>query len=214
MAAVTVVHDCDIEMLDSPTALGGVFRNCKLSDEYPTYNYYGDLAAGKQASGKGSFHFHALVRFDLNRFIPADATITAAVWHVYYYTSVGGPDPHTYHVRRCVRTDWVEDEATWNVYKTGSNWAQSGGELADPTITLGNIEGSGWQTFTITDMATDAWANRSGICTFILRRYDINNDTGYIGIYSKQDRPLDAEHIHHLRITYTLDGKRHEALIR
>ena len=46
---------------------------------------------------------------------------------IYNYNVQFGPK--TVEVHLLTRTDWVEDEATWNIYKTGSNWTTPGGDF-------------------------------------------------------------------------------------
>ena len=59
--------------------------------------------------------------------IPAGATITSATLSLYYYEKVGtDPVGLTAYAERLLRLNWVESEATWNIYKTGSNWSTAG----------------------------------------------------------------------------------------
>ncbi len=213
MAAITHVHDCDIERRDSPTALNGDFRDTHLEDDNPTTNFNGPANyAGVSAPLKGSENvLRMLFLYDLNAFIPAGATITAAVLWFYVQLVYAPSAQHVYRIQRLTRTDWKEDEATWNVYKTGSNWMTPGGDTSTPQITLGAITTTGWKNYDILTMVSDARSNRAGICTFLLDRDVAQGPVdGYISVSAKEQ---DNWAVHHLRITYTLDGKTFEVIL-
>jgi uncharacterized LabA/DUF88 family protein len=64
----------------------------------------------------------SLLRFSLAA-IPSGTTITSATLSM-YTTQVNGPGTETAYA--CLR-NWVEDQATWNVYATGQSWGTAGG---------------------------------------------------------------------------------------
>lgn len=222
MADITVVHDCDIERRDDPTALHGDFRDCCFEDVNPDYNLNGTgVLVGIAWSGEQEKNFirRGLVLYDLLAFIPAGATITAAVlW--FYVTTADEDEDHSFRLVRIRRHDWVEDEATWNSYKTGSAWTTAGAEDMnndrDPAVavTLGAITTTGWKNYNVLTLASDAWDNRGGICTFIMERYD-NYLTvlGEVYFHAKEYRPYDVWGPHHLRITYTLDSRTFQTMV-
>lgn len=74
----------------------------------------------------GAIRRYILLEFPLSD-LPSGAIISAATLSLYYYqwgtNNPGGTACNVYKVRR---SDWVEAEATWNSYKTGSNWGVAG----------------------------------------------------------------------------------------
>jgi hypothetical protein len=64
-----------------------------------------------------------LMRFDLSS-IPTGSLITNASFMTRAAGSLTWNKKHCAHLNK--RTDWVETEATWNIYKTGSNWETAG----------------------------------------------------------------------------------------
>ncbi len=217
MGIVTLTHDCDIERrgdVSAPADLGGDFRDTYIQSIDANGIYEGTQfnagILGTGGDGKmGIYHIRSLLWFDLNYFLPADAVIINAVWH-YYVFQASGSDTHSYDINRITQTGWVEGQVTWNDYATGLPWTTAGGDYTttDPySIFLGNMNSTGWQTTNILSMVIDAWYGRSGICTFILRRTDSDGDDGEVLIHAKNYRPFGVDKPHHLRITYTLDGK-------
>jgi hypothetical protein len=224
--AITLVHDCDVERRPEPQALDGDFRDCFMDQIAPdgTHGMGNHIDVGVHVpGGKGSeYETRGLVLFDLLKFIPASAVIIAAVWWFYVQTTDAAPG-HNFRAVRCRRHDWKEDEATWNAYKTGSNWAAAGASdvTADRDqavlVSIGTLNTTGWKNINFLTLVSDAWSNRSGICTFIFERFDVfMADTGAVFVYAKDigDSPGYKWAPHHLRITYTLDGRTFQALVR
>ena len=59
--------------------------------------------------------------------IPTNATVTSVTIGLYVIES--GTNTQNLDFRRLLR-DWVEAEATWNIYSTGNNWTTAGGSSA------------------------------------------------------------------------------------
>jgi hypothetical protein len=220
---ITHVHDCDIERLADPAAHEGPFRDTYLNQQVPggPYNSSEIIVGWFIEGGKNpSFEKRGLVLYDLNAFIPAGATITAAVLHIYVdQTNASGS--MEFSIKRCDPTtgnpeDWVETEATWNSYKSGSNWGTAGGDLTTPTVVLGAIATTGWKSYDILTMVSDAWDNRNGICTFFVIRTDdaMGISGGFMAFHTKNMYDYDAALPHHLRITYTLDGRTFQVMVQ
>lgn len=216
--AITLVHDCDIDRRPDPQALNGDFRDTCMDEIAPDNTHDanqfhpGVLAPG----GKGNEYEHrALLLFDLTKFIPASATITAAVWWLYVMTADTDTD-HAYYLERLTRADWKEAEATWNSYKTGSSWTNPGGDFGTPPnpINLGAITTTGWKNYDVIDLVSDAWDDRAGICTFIMRRVDDEmTANGEVYFHAKNYQPYGPE-THHLRITYILADRTFQVMVR
>jgi len=64
-----------------------------------------------------------LLSFDMSASIASGSTINSAELRL---QCTAGTSGRTVKCYRLLRTDWVEGEATWNVYKTGSSWGTAG----------------------------------------------------------------------------------------
>jgi len=220
MADITLTHDCDIERRPVPLALNGDFRDTCMDENAPdsAQDVY-QIHPGSFGVKDEEYEHRALLYFDLKAFIPASATITAAVWHFYVVNlSTTG---ETFRAVRCRRHDWKEDEATWNSYKTGSAWTSPG--ASDTTsdrdtgvvVDFGTINTVGWHSKDILTLVSDAWANQGGICTFIFEMSSLIADpTANINVDTKNYYAADPALVHHLRITYTLADRTFQVMVR
>jgi len=294
--AITLVHDCDIDRRPDPQALNGDFRDCCMDQIAPDIAHDGNQfhPGVFVPGGKGTEYEHrALLLFDLTKFIPASATITAAVW--WFYVQITGATGQLFRAVRCRRHDWKEDEATWNAYKnpsdhgtaesgtantltdsdqswatdewvghnvyitagtgagqtrtvTGNNattltvssnwttnpdatsqyivgaiWEAPGasGTTSDRDtgvlVSIGTLPTTGWKNIDFLTLVSDAWANRDGICTFIVERFDAFMTTigaAYIQAKNIGAAPGYEWAPHHLRITYTLADRTFQVMVR
>lgn len=99
-----------------------------LESANPTVNKDGSGALWVGELNDRAYTERTLIKFDLSP-LPDSAIISSAVlslWAQYDKSS----NARTFRVYRQKRA-WVEDEATWNIYKTGSNWSTAGGFHAD-----------------------------------------------------------------------------------
>lgn len=69
--------------------------------------------------------YRGLIKFDFTGF-PAYTSIKAARLGLYANLSRSS-NARTYQIYRCLR-DWVETQATWNIWKTANNWSTAGGQ--------------------------------------------------------------------------------------
>lgn len=100
--------------------------------------------------------------------LPAgDNVIKTATLRLYYGAwEVNDPVGRTVTMIRVRRADWVEMEATWNIYKTGSNWGTAGclntTTDIDTSLTTSLVIPSsyGWMEWDILAIAQDAIASR------------------------------------------------------
>lgn len=95
-----------------------------LQSSTPTTNRGGNTVfyVGELTSGADTLR--TLIKFDLSG-IPASEVCTSAtlsLWH----TLNDASNTRTMRVYRQLR-DWVETQATWNIWKTSNNWATAGG---------------------------------------------------------------------------------------
>jgi len=62
---------------------------------------------------------------------------------------------------RLTRTDWVEAQATWNSYKTGSTWTTAGGDYTTTNSVETYCNADGWQTWNAATLIQDCYNNQS-----------------------------------------------------
>lgn len=220
MADITLVHDVDIERRSAvaPDTIEGDFRDIRIFEGAPDtiQNAIESIAGFTNTGSKGDENeYRALQYFDLDSFIPPGATIVSAVWWIYVH-SVSAVAGHTFRIDRITQIGWVEAQATWNDYATSTAWTTPGGDIdTGTTVAIGDITTTGWKSFTITSMVTDAWNSRGKICTFLLRREDDETApiTGLVSFRPKDRYSAEPEKVQHIRITYTLDGKTFQVIV-
>ena len=121
-----------------------------LNSAAATTNYGATTNVRLQCNSAGTLSRRPILKFDLSD-IPPAATITAATLRIYLYnkgTSTGGDAK----VQRLL-VGWQEPSATWNIYSTGNNWTNPGGDFHIDTIGTYNFLGAetvGWKDITLT----------------------------------------------------------------
>lgn len=99
-----------------------------------------------------------LLRFDLTSQLGKTATSASLSMTEQNLNSSG------LSVRRCTRSNWIEGEATWVNYATGSAWSVAGGDVSTPNVLAYAYAGSGAINITGLDaLVQDALDNRAGI---------------------------------------------------
>ena len=101
--------------------------------------------------------------------IPDGATISSAVLNLYAYDVVSSD---TYTCSRLLRRDWVELQATWVIYKTGSSWTTAGCGSNGNDYTSADAVGiavssTGWKQWTITSQVQTAQTGDFNVATRI-----------------------------------------------
>ena len=119
---------------------------------------------GNTATMIGAENQEALVRFDLSS-IPSDATVSSATLEFYISSNNGNSGGNTIVINHILNRNWVESQATWNVYATGSNWATPGlgsgtdhAASTDATASVGYAPVNVWAAFSITSLVQN-WVN-------------------------------------------------------
>jgi hypothetical protein len=152
-------------------------KDTYLHSNNPTTNYGSEEGLIVYTNTGGTIFLRSILTFDLTAQIIPSTDIASAKLYVYYNTYPTGDDPvgQTLRAYKVRRTDWEETEATWNVYKSGSNWSTAGaGDTTndiDNTLTgTGTVPaGFGWVEIDITDIVVDAIDNVSKIVHLILK---------------------------------------------
>jgi len=114
----------------------GASKDTDIRQNAPTTNYGSETYVEILATASSKHKI--LLAFDCSSNVPLGATITSAELRLHCTAGTSGRTVTCY---RLLRTDWVETEATWNVYKTGSSWGTAGA-------------GSSSTDYTTTDAAT------------------------------------------------------------
>jgi hypothetical protein len=127
----------------------------------PTSNF--GTATTLPVQTRGSYTERALIRFNLAS-LPSDATITSAVLAL-TGGCPGGSAARPLGVHR-VNSDrpWVEGQATWNNYLTGSAWTAAGGDYVTTATATASFPVSASVT-TAFELKTDVQAFVSGTAT-------------------------------------------------
>lgn len=144
-----------------PDATAGNDTMMVSSTATTNYGTNAAIAIGDMA-GASSAGYRTLIKFDLSS-IPATARVLDAGVSLYEYSSsdTGGAGSWATAMIRALR-DWVEAQATWNVYATASNWTTAGAASAGNDIAAVNsasvtLDGTAanafveWSDTTLTD---------------------------------------------------------------
>lgn len=157
-----------------------------LSESAPTTNY--GTTTSVRIGAQTSYHYRDLFKFDFSAVVPAGATITLARLSLYCLTTVAS---RTITVYRLLRTDWVENQATWNIYKMGSNWGTAGALNTTTDITTtdaataASVAAAQWLNETVTAQVQTALDSVSGVAHFLVA--DVGATVaGYNGFYSRK----------------------------
>jgi hypothetical protein len=118
-------------------------EDTRIEEVYPTTNY-GSSHILSIGSDPETYSTRSLLEFPVNwgTTIPSDAVITSAFLLV-RYSGHGSPDPENRVVRaqRMLRPTWSENQATWQLYRSGYYWQTYGcGDNGDDYTTSGQAE--------------------------------------------------------------------------
>lgn len=153
----------------SPQTIQPSTIDTNLSKPSPTTNYGTSSTITVQPVPLGPVR--SILAFDFSAVVPAGATITLATLSLYCTFALAS---RTITVYRLLRTDWVETEATWNIYKTGSNWSTAGAFDTTNDITTTDaatatsVSKNAWLDETVTAQVQTALDSVSGIAHFLI----------------------------------------------
>ena len=112
-----------------------------------------------------------ILDFDISE-LPAGITIQSAELSLYYREWLDNdPVGKTVWAYKLSRTDWETLQATWNIYKTGSDWTTPGGDYVTSSPSGGSTTfpaAYGWMTWNVSAIVQDAYAN-SNLAEFLIR---------------------------------------------
>ncbi len=132
-----------------------------------TTNFTLDYLAVNNASGGNT---RAILKFDFSA-LPASVVIDSATFSIYYYSDpIGDPAGRTFEVKRITQIAWVEAEATWNNYKSGSAWAAGGGDFSNLWLAQEIVPAIGnWMNFDVKTQVLIASQDVSKVAHFIVK---------------------------------------------
>lgn len=134
-------------------------KDTHIRSSLATTNYGSDT--GLTIFDRSSDKIRAILEFSLSG-LYVGATINSASLQLYYYGYYNNdPVGKTVWAYKLTRTDWVEAEATWNIYKTDSNWTAAGGDYVTSAPSGGSVAvpaSYGWTAFDVLAIVQDAYA--------------------------------------------------------
>ena len=119
-----------------------------ISESDPTINFGTANVCGADGSdpGNSDLDLSTLLRWNITDIPPGTTVQSASIT-----LNVTNRSPQTYELYE-VKRNWVETEASWDVYASGSNWEVGGakGTLDRGTVILGTVSASSTGPFVIT----------------------------------------------------------------
>lgn len=128
-----------------------------------TTNYGSSTTMEVHKYGSGD-HCNSLVKFSGLSNIAGPVTVSSATIYLYLTNNANTAGSVTIDCYRLLR-NWVEAQATWNIYSTGNSWTTAGGLssgndiaasiTASKSITNGALDTGVYHAFTSAQLATD-----------------------------------------------------------
>ncbi|MBA7586965.1 hypothetical protein ES708_28972 [subsurface metagenome] len=133
-------------------------KDAMIHEGAPTNNYGG--TNNVQVYDYPENSIRSLLEFDISG-LPA-ATLDAASLQLYFYQWYDyDPVGKTVWAYKLTRTNWVELEATWDIYKTGSSWTTAGGDYVTANPAGGSTtfpaDKLAWMTWNVLAIVQDAY---------------------------------------------------------
>lgn len=139
-------------------------KDTQMAAGAPTTNYGSNAAMTLYNYSAGAYR--DILEFDISA-LPEVDSIDVATMSLYYYAyAYTNPVGLTVWAYKMTRTDWVELEATWNIYKTGSNWTTAGGDYVTSSPAGGSTTipaGYGWMAWNVLAIVQDAYTNTNPV---------------------------------------------------
>lgn len=142
----------------------------------PTANYGTSVALYVRSHDLPDNNDRSILEFDISG-LPADITLISATLSLYAWSfaSVVG---RTYWAYKLTRIDWVEAQATWNIYKTGNNWTVGGGDYVTSEPSGGSAivpAAAAWMNWDVLAIVQDAY-DEAVAAEFLVRDETENQD--------------------------------------
>lgn len=179
-------------------------KDTNIRADAPTINYGSDtdllMSAGDTAGRiRVPLEFPIVWGTD----IPAGAALTAATLSLYIYQIVSSAG-ETIFAYRLTRTDWVELEATWDIYKTANNWTAAGGDYTETDGASAVVPADpAWMAWDILAQAQYAQANVVNIGLLLRHQTEAQVGSKYLRFRSN-NYTIDLTLRPKLVVTYSL----------
>jgi len=146
-----------------------------------------------------------LIKFDFSA-LPDNAVISAGTLSLYYFEIDGGPIGRTYWVNELTQIGWVETQVTWNNYKTGSAWANAGGDYVTNNGASIIVPASypAWVEWNVLALVQHFQSVHDKIGHFLIRDGSEDNNPYKTGFFVSKDYTGNPTLKPILTITYTL----------
>lgn len=165
-------------------------KDAGLLSAHPTTNYGSNAAIAVGNVGSVDTD-RSLLGFTVSTL--ANLTINSVYLKVYIESITSSPSPSSciFSLNALTRHDWVEAQATWNIYKTASNWTTAGGDYTDTPdpVTFYGPSATGWMTIDITDLCKGAVTD--GTTLDLLWKCDSEIVNAYFNFYAKESSGYD-----------------------
>jgi len=230
MALVTLTHDLCNENARDLSIYSNDLKDAELDEANHAINKGDNIGAyiGRDV-GKGASEYRFLALYDLANAIPASATIVSAYWWLCINAStLVDPDPGytwqiatVYAAAKGDRDDWHEGYVCWDNYKQYTPWTTPGGDynaaFALPAYVPVGVAYNVWFANDVTYHVQSILAAGLTKVDMIFYRTDTLDDAGIVIVYTKEKEvPFNPAYPYapHLRITYTLDSRTFQVMIR
>ena len=143
-------------------------KDNSLVEVTPTTNYGAATPLWMNNRALGLNAQRPILEFDISD-IPANATFSQGDLQLYHYNNYSAgrnPNGKQTDAFKLTRTDWVETESTWLIYKTDSSWTTAGGDFVTTNPSGGSTnfgEDYGWLTWNILAITQDAYSNSNSV---------------------------------------------------
>lgn len=130
-------------------------------------------------------------------------TLTAKNFYSYKLSNRGTTLERTVSIHEITRSDWVENQVTWNRYKTGSNWTTAGGDFGSSIGTTAlTTTANDWKVFDCSASAV-TWGGLLNLCLKVQTESDTTNSDSS---FAARTYTTDTSKRPYLELTYTPSG--------
>lgn len=192
-------------VLDPTLTVQPAAKDAYLKQDNPTNNY-GSITS-LQIQDYELNTWRTLLEFDISE-LPGGATLNSASLELDYYSyTTTDPVGKTIWVYKLTKQDWVQSQATWNIYKSGSDWTTPGGDYVTSDPAGGSTtfpDSYGWMTWNVLPIVQDAYSG-SIPAEFLIRFANEGLASGdTIAKWYSTDYPTDPSLRPKLVIDYTV----------
>ena len=145
--------------------------------------------------------YRNLLHFDISD-IPANAIFSQGDL-ILVCLLVDNTTSRSVQLNRLSLTDWVEAQATWNIYKTGSSWTTAGGDYTTTNAATTAVANVGTYTWNAATLIQDCYDNQSKNVHLLLK-YETEPVESWSGKYFKSKEHADTTDRPKLTVTYTV----------